>query len=207
MDPLGAFIDWIARYGILGLVCLGALERFVPILPSYAVLVAIGIAAANGEWTVLAAFTGAVCGSLIGCLLLYWLALALGRDRSYRLLTGTGRMAGIPPARVDGWIVSLQARQRTLAFGAQLVPVVRLMAPVIAGLFRAETGRFMAGTAAGVIVWNGLFLSVGYAAARLSGAANPSALALQVLVVLVAVETLCAVAWRWFTRGTRSQAA
>ncbi|BDC48311.1 hypothetical protein F183_A06270 [Bryobacterales bacterium F-183] len=196
MDPLGVFIDWVAKYGMAGLICLGVLERFVPILPSYALLVAIGIAAANGDWTMTSAFTGAVVGSLIGCLLLYWLALALGEQRSYRLVTRTGRLAGMAPKRVDSLIESLQNQQRNLAFGAQLVPVVRLMAPLIAGLFRVDARSFLTGTAAGVVVWNGLFLSVGYAAARWSGAANPSTLALQVLIVLVAMETVCALAWR-----------
>lgn len=203
MDPLATFIDWIATYGIFGLFALGALERFVPVLPSYGVLVAVGIAAAQGDWPAGTAFVCTVMGSLVGCLLLYWLALALGQERSYRFLVRTGRFAGMRPVQVDALIATFQGQQRKLAFGAQLVPVVRLMAPVIAGLFRADGRLFMTGTAAGVVLWNGLFLGVGHAAARWSGAtANASTLALKVLVVLVVVETAGAMVWRWRTAST-----
>jgi membrane protein DedA with SNARE-associated domain len=200
MDPLASFIDWIGNYGILGLLALGVFERFVPVLPSYGVLVAVGIAAAQGEWPAATAFVGTVIGSLAGCLLLYWLALALGQERSYRWLIRAGRCTGMRPAQVDRLIASFEAQQRNLSFGAQLVPVVRLMAPVIAGLFRADARPFLTGTAAGVVLWNGLFLGVGHAAARWSGTeTNASTLALKVLVVLVAVETACVFAWRWRT--------
>ena len=86
MDPLGALVEWIAVYGIVGLVAVGLAERFVPVLPSYGVLVAIGIAAAHDAWSVAAAVAGTVAGSLAGCLLLYGLALALGEARTRRLL-------------------------------------------------------------------------------------------------------------------------
>jgi membrane protein DedA with SNARE-associated domain len=48
MDPLGNLVEWIAIYGIFGLFAIGLAERFLPALPSYGVLVAIGIAADDG---------------------------------------------------------------------------------------------------------------------------------------------------------------
>ena len=52
LDPLGSLIDWIATYGIFGLFAIGLAERFIPALPSYGVLVAIGIAAVDGAWSI-----------------------------------------------------------------------------------------------------------------------------------------------------------
>ena len=67
-DPLAALIAWAAACGVAGLLGVTLLERLVPILPSYGLLVAIGIAAAGGAWSVptaLVASTVAV-GVLLG---------------------------------------------------------------------------------------------------------------------------------------------
>lgn len=200
MDPLGNLIEWIAAYGVFGLIALGAFERFVPILPSYGVLVAIGIAAANGVWSVLAAVAATVIGSVIGCLMLYSLACALSEKRTYSLLTWVGRLIGMSSMRVDKTVSSFRANQRTLAFGTQLVPTVRLISPVIAGLFRADAKVFTIATLAGIVIWNGLFITVGHAAAELAPVTNASTLAVKVLLLLVAVEAAIALTWRLLRR-------
>ncbi|HMG49311.1 MAG TPA: VTT domain-containing protein [Inquilinus sp.] len=200
IDPLGTLIDWIAVYGIVGLVAIGVAERFVPVLPSYGVLVAIGIAAADGSWSVTSAVIGTVAGSLAGCLLLYGLAIALSERRTHRLLAGVGRLAGMSPKRVDSAVSSFRAYQRALAFGTQLVPTVRLVSPVIAGLFRADARAFAIASLAGITVWNALFISVGHLAAAIAPTTSASTLALQVLILLIVAEVLLALGWRWLRR-------
>lgn len=200
MDPLGALIDWVALYGVLGLIAVGVAERFVPILPSYGVLVAIGIAAAGGMWSIPAALAATVVGNLAGCLLLYAVALALGEVRATRLLGWIGHLAGMSAARVDSMASSFHSRQRLLAFGAQLVPGVRLISPVIAGVFRADAKVFTIATMAGIVVWNGLFISVGHVAGGMVPSANASAVAIKILIVLVVTEATLGLAWRWRSR-------
>lgn len=200
MDPIGALIEWIAVYGAIGLIAIGVAERFVPVLPSYGVLVAIGIAAANGAWSVITAVTATVIGSLAACVLLYGLTLALGQVRAYRILDWLVGLAGMPASRKDRLISSFQSRQHLLAFGSQLVPTVRLVSPVIAGVFRADPRAFTIATAAGIIIWNALFISAGHVAAAVAPASNASSLAIGVLILLVVAETTFALAWRWFRR-------
>ena len=201
MDPLGNIIQWIAEYGFLGLLALGASERFVPVLPSYGVLVAIGIAAGNGEWSVLAAIWGTVIGSVTGCLVFYALAVSLSEERSHRFLYWVGKLVGLSKARVDRTVLSFRANQRTLAFGMQLIPTIRLISPIIAGLFRAEAMVFSIATLSGIIVWNSLFIGVGFVAASYSPDANASTLAFQVLMILIVVELGAALIWRWLHRS------
>ncbi|CCV13960.1 hypothetical protein [Mesorhizobium sp. STM 4661] len=47
-DPIGAVMAWISVYGLIGLFAVALSERFVPVLPSYGLLLAVGIAAADG---------------------------------------------------------------------------------------------------------------------------------------------------------------
>ena len=71
MDPLGPLLPWIAAGGILGLLGVTLLERLVPILPSTALLVAMGVAVAEGHWSLPMAFWSSTAGSLLGSLSFY----------------------------------------------------------------------------------------------------------------------------------------
>ncbi|MDO8908500.1 MAG: VTT domain-containing protein [Pseudohongiella sp.] len=204
MDPLGTLIDWIAEYGIFGLLALGLAERFIPVLPSYGVLVAIGIATGNGDWTVLEAISGTVLGSVVGCIAFYAMAISFSEERSYRFLYWVGRMIGLSQSRVDKTVTSFRANQRILAFGMQLVPTIRLISPIIAGLFRADAKAFSFATLAGILVWNCLFIGVGHFAEDVAPDANSSTLALQVLVVLILTELAAVLLWRWFHRSRQA---
>lgn len=86
MDPLADLVDWIALYGVVGLLSIGLAERFVPALPSHGVLVAIGIAANDDAWSVHTAVASTAIGSFIGALALYLLVRAIGESNSVALL-------------------------------------------------------------------------------------------------------------------------
>ncbi len=198
MDPLSSLIDWISLYGVFGLLALGIFERFVPIVPSYGVLVAIGIAADERVWSVWTAVFGSVAGSLFGSLALYWLTLHLSEERVHRMLLWVGRMTGISAPRIERSIVLFREHQRGLSFGMQLVPSIRLISPIIAGMFRADANAFAIATLLGILSWNGLFIAVGYIASNVTVETNASTLALQVVVVLLVVELGLAMLWRWY---------
>lgn len=200
MDPLGTLIDWVAVYGVFGLLTIGAAERFVPILPSYGVLVAIGIAASNGAWSIEMAIAATVAGSFTGCLVLFAVALAFSEEGTRRLLRGICRLLGISSAQADRTVVSFRANQRVLTFGLQLVPAVRLITPVIAGLFRADAKVFAIATSFGILVWNALFIGVGRIAAEMAPTTSASELALKVLVALLVIEATAFLVWRRFHR-------
>lgn len=192
MDPLGSLIDWIATYGMFGLFAIGLAERFIPALPSYGVLVAIGIAAVEDAWPVPVAIIVTSSGSFCGAVALYLLVRALGQNRSIRLLYRIGRLLGLSSARIDKTLASFSARERTLIFISQLIPTVRLVAPVVAGLIHADFRRFAGGTLLGITLWNGSFIAAGYFAVMLAPGMTASILAIKMLVLLVVTEALLA---------------
>ncbi len=196
MDPLSSLIDWISLYGVVGLLALGVFERFVPVVPSYGVLVAIGIAANERVWSLYTAVFGSVAGSLFGSLALYWLTLHLSEERVHRMLLWVGRMTGISAPRIEKSILLFRQHQRGLSFGMQLVPSIRLISPIIAGMFRADAKAFAIATLLGILSWNGLFIAVGYVASNVSVETNASTLALQVVVLLLIIELALALLWR-----------
>ncbi|MFC4166887.1 DedA family protein [Teichococcus aestuarii] len=197
MDPLGSLVAWAAPLGFAGLFAAAASERLVPIMPSYGLLVAVGIGAGDGLWPVPLALSAVASGGVAGCLASYGLAAALGEARALALLHRGARLAGLPAARLDRWVQGYRRQQGAIAFAAQLVPTIRLLAPLIAGLLGHGFRAFLLATTAGVIVWSAFFVGLGYLAAQRSAGANASLLALQLLLILLVAEgAALLLAWR-----------
>ncbi|AYC99443.1 hypothetical protein NCHU2750_00410 [Neorhizobium sp. NCHU2750] len=196
MDPLGQLINWSAEYGLLGVFLVVFSERVIPIFPSYAILVAVGIAAESGAWSVLAALIAAIAGSYVGGSIYYLCAASVSEERSFRFLTRFALLFGTSSEKVQKMISYFRTNQAALSFTAQLVPTVRLVAPAIAGLLKVNPGPFAVAAGLGVAVWNSLFFFIGYVCARLSFNGNVSELALEVMIVLMVVESLAFVIWR-----------
>jgi membrane protein DedA with SNARE-associated domain len=204
MDPLGDVIAWAAPLGLAGLLAIGAMERIVPVLPSYGLLVAIGICAADGLWPVPLAILVVTLGSTAACLSCCALVRALGQARAERLLRRSTRLFGLSAGRLAQWVEGYRKQQALIAFGSQLVPTIRLMTPAIAGLLRADLGVFLLASAAGIAAWNGLFIGIGFIAAQLSSHINVSALAIKLLVALIVTEAVAILAWRRLRQGATS---
>lgn len=196
-DPVGQLMAWIATHGLLGLAALAIAERLIPVLPSYAVLVAVGIGAAHGEWSLPQALAATCAGGLAGCLLFYSAGMMLGQRRATALIDGAARLMRLPPASVQDIAHRLRAHQHRHAFIAQLIPVVRLIAPGMASLLRLRPLGFLACTLPGLVLWNLLFIGIGHLAGQWADSVNASALALQTFVVLLACEIFIVAAWRW----------
>ncbi|MBB5696428.1 DedA family protein [Muricoccus pecuniae] len=206
MDPLGDLMAWAAPLGLAGLLAIGAVERIIPILPSYGLLVAIGIGAADGLWPAPLAILAVTLGGTAACLACYSIVMSMGEAMARRVLQWSARILGLSPGRVAQWVEACQDRQVLIAFGAQLVPTIRLVTPAMAGILRAEPRAFLLATAAGIAAWNGLFIGVGFVAAQVSSDINVSSLALKLLVGLIVTEATVVLLWRRHRRAAAGPA-
>jgi membrane protein DedA with SNARE-associated domain len=199
-DPVGTVMAWLGAYGLLGLFAVALAERFVPVMPSYGLLLAVGIAAAEGAWSLPNAFFATTTGSIFGCAVCFYAVRALGDACSRRLLNRAGRVFGMSADRIERWIVSFHRNQTALAFSLQLLPTVRLFAPAFAALLRGNSRSFLAASAAGIAIWNSLFIGAGYAASYSIEAENTTALALAAFGCLLVAEA----ALFWIARQVRA---
>ncbi|WP_226574016.1 DedA family protein [Acuticoccus sediminis] len=120
MDPVETLIPWTAAYGPAAPAAVAFIERLVPVLPSYAVLVVIGIAAAEGHFSLPAALLLSTVGTVLGCLPLY----ALGEARARNLLERFGRYIGVPSSRTGWWLDQFRSNGHRLVLCAQLIPTI-----------------------------------------------------------------------------------
>ncbi|RBY78124.1 DedA family protein [Geodermatophilus sp. TF02-6] len=133
-----------------GLAAVMAVEGVVPFVPSEVVLPLAGTQVAAGSLSFVAAVLGATAGSVVGA----WLLHTLGRVGGRVLLTRLPRPLRVDEqhlARVEAW--AARRGDAVVLFG-RLVPGLRVLVSVPAGLARMPLARFTALTALGSLGWN-----------------------------------------------------
>jgi membrane protein DedA with SNARE-associated domain len=121
-----------------------------------------GFLAGQGRFWLPAVIVAATIGSIIGALILYGLAAWLGEERVRGLVERYGRFLRVSDHdldRADVWFD--QHGGAAVALG-RLVPVVRSLVSIPAGLRRMPLGRFVLFTAAGSAVWNSVLIGLGW---------------------------------------------
>jgi membrane protein DedA with SNARE-associated domain len=147
----GLITDVIAALGPIGVGALVALETVLPPIPSELILPLSGYLASRGRMPLATVIIGATVGSLVGALALYWAGAALGRERLRRLAERTPLLEVGDLERAEGWF----DRHGGLAvLVGRVVPVVRSLVSVPAGVEGMPLWRFVLYTAIGSGAYN-----------------------------------------------------
>ena len=140
-------------------------SSFIP-FPSEIVMIPAGFMAARGEFfpgdniwaaVVLAILCG-IAGSLIGAWINYVLALKLGRPFLHRW----GKFFFLAPDRLSRAEQLFRDFGEVTTFVCRLIPVVRQLISIPAGISRMNFGRFTLFTGAGAGIWVIILASIGY---------------------------------------------
>jgi membrane protein DedA with SNARE-associated domain len=156
---VGWVVDLMEALGAPGVGLAIALENLFPPLPSEVFLPLAGFAAARGDLSLVAAIVWTTLGSVVGALALYGLGAALGRQR---LRAIADRMPLVDVTDIDKAEAWFARHGPKAVFFGRMVPLVRSMISVPAGVERMNIALFLALTAAGSLIWNSLFVLAGY---------------------------------------------
>ncbi len=156
-------IDWVVSVmravGAPGVGVATALETVFPPVPSEVVLPLAGFTASQGHYGVVSAVVWATIGSLVGALMLYYAGAAWGEERLCRL---ADRIPLLHARDVQRSIAWFRRHGRTAVFVGRLVPGIRSLISIPAGIDRMPVLQFAAYTAAGSLVWNAVLIGAGY---------------------------------------------
>lgn len=157
-------IDWAVStmdsLGALGVALLIFLENLFPPIPSEVILPLAGVIAAGPEGSYLAMLLASVAGSVAGAWLLYGLGRLLGPKRLRRLFI---RLPLIDVDDYDRTVEWMDRHGYKSVFFGRMVPGVRSLISLPAGLYAMPPGMFTVLTAAGSTIWNAVFLTIGHA--------------------------------------------
>ena len=160
---IGAITDWLVGLmsvmGGLGTGVAVLLENLFPPIPSEVILPLAGFTAAQGHMTLAEAILGATIGSVVGALMLYGIAYAIGAERMRRLFEKMPLTDASDIDKANDWF----ARYGLLSvFVGRVIPIVRSLISIPAGIARTDLVRFTLLTAVGSAVWNTILVMAGY---------------------------------------------
>ncbi|GAB6877453.1 DedA family protein [Thermaerobacter litoralis] len=160
-------MDWLTqvveRWGYLGLVAVVALENVFPPIPSEVVIPFAGFLTTFGALTLPGVIVASTVGSLLGAMVLYGAGRALGRRRLEAFTRRYGHYLGIHVEHVEkaeNWF-SRYGSWAVLA--GRVVPIVRSLISIPAGLAEMPVAVFVLYTLAGTLVWNTALAAAGAA--------------------------------------------
>ena len=177
-------------------------SSFIP-FPSEAVVPpAAWKAAVTGDMNVVMVVVFATLGALLGALINYYIAVWFGRPIVYKFANSRiGHMCLIDETKVQTAETFFAKHGVVSTLIGRLVPVVRQLISIPAGLARMGIGRFVIYTSLGAGIWNVILAALGYYMAYIPGLQTEEAVMNKVkeysseIGLLFVVVAVCVVAY------------
>lgn len=148
----------VAEWGYFGIFLTMAIESsFIP-FPSEVILIPAGYLAYQGEMEFAAIFLSALLGSLLGAFINYYLAYFVGRT----FLLNYGRYFFISQEALIKMESFFQKYGAISTFTGRLIPGIRQLISIPAGLSRMDLRVFSLYTALGAGIWSIILITLGY---------------------------------------------
>ena len=157
--------DWIVRLieqsGYLGIGFLMFLETLFPPIPSEVIMPVAGISVARGELNAAGVIAAGTAGAMLGNIIWYLAARALGHDRLEPFVRRFGKWLTISwkdVTRAHDWF-----DRHGIAFvlTGRLVPTVRSLVSIPAGLLDMRFRNFVLASTVGTAIWTTFLTMVG----------------------------------------------
>jgi len=144
------WFSWVHHWGYGGVVLLMAMESSIFPVPSELVIPPAAILAAQGgSMTTMGVILAGIFGSWLGSAITYWVALMVGRPVVMRF----GKFFLMPPEKVERAERFTHRYQSGGIFFARLLPVIRHLISIPAGIIRMGFLKFSVLTVVGSAIW------------------------------------------------------
>lgn len=188
---LGPALDWcVSLMDTIGAPGAGIgvlLDNLFPPLPSEVILPMAGLAASRRSFTLVEAVLWTTLGSVVGALILYALGAWLGADRLRRL---ADRMPLVRADDVDRSNAWFERHGNKAVFFGRMIPGFRTFISIPAGVTAMPLGRFALLTMAGSLLWNSLFVLLGWFLGEAWPVVEPYVKFVEIVVVVGALGTI-----------------
>jgi membrane protein DedA with SNARE-associated domain len=158
--------DWVIRLieqsGYLGVGFLMFLETVFPPIPSEVIMPIAGMAAAEGKLHFGFVVASGTSGAMLGNIVWYLAARALGVERLEPLIRRHGRWITMTWPEVERAQRWFRENGIFFVFLGRLVPTVRSLVSVPAGLLKMRFKTFFIASTLGTLGWTALLASAGF---------------------------------------------
>ncbi|MVA77584.1 DedA family protein [Auraticoccus sp. F435] len=198
-------VEWVVHLmDLIGAPGVGVailLENVFPPIPSELVLPLAGYTAQLGRFGVVEALVWATAGSVTGAWLLYGLGAAFGAERLARIAERVPLTEAGDVHRAVAWF---DRHGGKAIFMGRLVPGVRSLISIPAGIDRMNPVTFTVYTLLGSALWNTLLIGAGYLLGTQWGVVESYIGVISKVVYVLLVLGVVFVVWRLVRRHRRA---
>jgi membrane protein DedA with SNARE-associated domain len=155
----GLVADIMGSIGLLGVGLVLAIETILPFLPSEVALPMAGFSAERGDFGLVAVIIAATVGSVSGAMILYWISRVFGLERTRHVLS---KVPLVTARDIDKGVDWFARNDAAAVFFGRMVPAIRSLVSIPAGVEQMAVSRFLLYTTAGSLLWNTIWIVAGY---------------------------------------------
>ena len=156
---LATFIDFIQRFGYLTIFVVVFIEYLnMPGFPAGVIMPAAGLMAARGNLNIILVVLLSVAAGLLGS----WALYLIGRLGGDAFRSWMSRKFPKKSAKLEEVLGKLQRKGLIVVFTAKLLPAIRTIISIPAGIIRLNFKKYTLCSAIGILIWNGVLIGAGY---------------------------------------------
>ncbi|MFM8658664.1 MAG: DedA family protein [Candidatus Nitrosotenuis sp.] len=154
-------IEFVSQYLYAGVFIGGIICTSLPVLPSEVLFPLVGFTAAQSHMSIFEAILLGIiggAGATVASIILYFASLKLGREKIVKYLAKT-RISEKKIAKAEQWF---QKYGEKMVFICRMVPVLRELISIPAGILGMRPAKYLAYTFAGSCIWSVALTLGGY---------------------------------------------
>lgn len=158
--------EWIIlmmeRLGYWGIALLMFLDNVFPPIPSEIIMPSAGYSASQGQLVLIGVIIAGSIGSLLAAALLYWIGYKCSQERMFKLIGHYGKYLFIKTDDVKTALQWFEQYGHGIVFFGRMIPAVRSLISIPAGMSRMPFWKFMLYSGLGTIIWTTFLACVGF---------------------------------------------
>ncbi len=158
---LSLIAHFVASLGYLGVALLMAIENIVIPLPSELIMPLAGFLAGRGYMSLPGVIIAGSVGSVAGAIPVYWIARKVGEERVTEWIVSDARWLRIRARDIEAANARFKRHGRRSVFLSQLIPGLRVLISIPAGVAGMDLRWFIVTNLAGTFIWCGALAIAG----------------------------------------------
>ena len=150
------------RLGYFGIALLMFLDNVFPPIPSEIIMPSAGYSASQGSLTLIGVIIAGSIGSIVAAALLYWVGYQFSHAAIFRFVDRYGKYLFIKSADVKQSLAWFEQYGHRIVFFGRMVPAVRSLISIPAGMSRMPFWKFMLFSSLGTIIWTSFLACMGF---------------------------------------------
>ncbi len=155
-------VNLIDQIGLFGAALLIGIEVVILPIPSELILLLTGFNVSVGNFGFIAALIATTIGSLAGALFLYFMGYAFSEERLESLVSKYGKYVGLYVKDLQKTASWFERHGAQLVFFGRLIPLIRSLVSIPAGLTKMKMSKFIIFTTLGSGIWNSIWITLGF---------------------------------------------